>query len=222
MPDVKSYELVEAILESMAVNGLKALKRALDSRIMARGGDKAQVLLKDYELNAEMEKDGVVFTITFDFEHLDDYSKRVVLESASAYKKARSAAQSRDGARKVVKRYTMRSDGRPERIAGRFDARKPSRDARTIRPEIRKTSEQRQRRDALKVSADRSIEHENITVSPRGMDIEDGKIYIEMQRTVKTVNDKTIMPKRDYQGLLGTAVEDFLRIAGEAFVEALK
>jgi len=222
MPDSSKDDIIKSVLEALAVNGLKAIKKSLDSRIMARGSDKAQVLLKEYELNAEISASEITFTIVFDFEHLDDYSKRVVMETASAYKKSRATSQSREGARNTVKRYTMRSNGRPERIAGRFDARKPSKDGRTIRPENRKTSEQRQRHDSRKTSADRNIEHERITVSPRGLDIEDGKIYISMQRETRQINNKTIMPKREYTGLLGTAVDDLLRIAGEALVEALK
>jgi hypothetical protein len=208
---------LDLIRMNVAKKGLIALKRVLDS-----AGFKDIEGLKDYELNSEVFTDSVAFYITVSFASIDDISRERLAKKAVDIKRRREEASTRAGAKRLVKRYTMRSDGRPLKIQGRYDLRRPVRDSQQIRKDARTTARERARKPAIKNAADRLIDHEEIMVSPRGMTIEDDKLHIDLERVIKEKDGKTILPQSEYQGIMRNVVDRIMGVITKEFVASFQ
>ena len=191
-----------AIRESIAKNGITKICRILDE-----AGFKDIEGLKDYEVSAEISGESVFFYISVAFESLDDMTRERLQMEAQNFKKRRDQASTRAGAKKIVKKWVARADGKPQKIQGRFDARRPVRDSQSVRPDARKTSAQRARKPTFKTAPDRLIQQEITLTNPRGMHIEEDKLHISLEREIRKKDDKTILPMAEYQGIMRSIID---------------
>jgi hypothetical protein len=209
----------DSILDVVAKEGLIALKRTLDAAGFADSPH-----LKDYEISATAGGGIVEFEILVDVDSIDDESKRKMRkENDAVYKKHAKEVKGRSDAKEFVRTYTMSPKGRPQRIAGRRDARRPARDARKFQADAKKIPADRARSDAGKGSGERYVEHEMNATAPRGMDVDrSGKLRIALQREIRNTKKKVIFPKGQYQGIVQTFVDKINDIVASKFVPELE
>lgn len=213
-------EAVLSTIDSIAVEGLTALKRILDESGFADSPN-----LKDYEVTASVSKDSVEFELLIDFEGLDEDSKRKMRkENEEVFDRHANEVKGRSEARDFVKTYTMSPrTKRPERIVGMRDARRPPREGRRFQRDARKIPYDRHRTDASKTSGQRYVEHEFAATAPRGLDVDDsGKLRIALHREIRNTKKGVIFPKGDYQGIVKKFVEQIEQIMEEKFVPELE
>ncbi len=206
-------EAAESVIEAIAAEGLVALKSVLDASGFADSEH-----LKDYEVIANVMRGSVEYEIIVKLEALASTATESLREGErvqkptresprAAYMKRISEIASAGEARELVKTYALTKHGKPLRLDGPHDARKPSKDARRHQRDARTGSDRRAKPEARKGSGARLLEHTMAAYAPRGMDVDDdGIIRIAFQREVRTTGKSFIMPQGSYQGI----VKDFV------------
>jgi hypothetical protein len=75
----------------------------------------------------------------------------------------------------------------------------------------------------MKTSEQRILDHEFVTVYPRGLDVDDdGLLKVSMRREVRnTVTGNTILPQGEYTGLIGKFISQVTELIQSLFVPAV-
>lgn len=203
MSEFSSYiehEITEAY-HSVAIAGIKAIR----SLLMDEGFSEIKEL-RDFEIYVDVHDDGFDYRIVVDVDGVST-SSMGKLETANTDQVERKKVSSREDAKKFVTTYTMRPDGRLNRIHGMRDARKPARSKLKPRRPVMKTSRERTRGSSVKTSGERYVEHEFEARMPRGLSIVDKKIEIALQRTIRNTSKRVIYPQGDFQGIIKRIIE---------------
>jgi hypothetical protein len=211
-------EASDALLDLVAKEGLRALKRCLDS-----SGFADSPYLKDYEIYSELSDGEVSFVIELDETALTDESRRKMRkETGSTFKKNARDVEGRGEAKEFRRVYMMDPKGRPERISGSRDARKPRKDARRFTKDARTKAVDRDKVRHTRNAGERYVDHEFKATAPRSMEVEeDGKLRISMQREIRNTNKKVIFPKGMYQGIIDNFLEELASMMSEQFAKEL-
>ena len=220
LSDLVDYieDQIPSIVDVVAHDGLIILKRILDNADFSHSN-----LLNNYEIYSEASSDSVSFTIELDETALTDESKRKMRkETSNTFRRNARDVQSRGEAREFRSVYMMGPNGRPERILGRRDARKPRKDARRFVKDARKNSVDRGRADFPRNSGERYVDHELSATAPRGMEVEDGKLRITMQREIRNTSKKVIFPKGMYQGIIKQFIDELVDVMENEFSSKLE
>jgi hypothetical protein len=194
--------LVDEMVDSIAKDGLVLLKRVLDS-----AGFSKSPYLKNYEVYAHVIGDLVVFEILLDMEAVvaeDQATKDAIEASAEEGDESESLASST---------YVIGPNG-PQRVVGKTsalrDARTPARDAR------------RPARDARKNARDRLIEKEVANITPRSARVDrDGRLSLSLRRAAKTDGEGIVMPRGDFQGIIGVFLREISSLISAKFAPGL-
>jgi hypothetical protein len=216
-------DIMLSIYEPIAVKGLLALKKILDE-----SGFSDSEYLKDYQVYAHLADDAVMFEINIDAEGLSDDSTTDEAprgynrpETSAKDKKKASLVQSKSQAKGYVKSYFIGRNNRPERINGRYDARKPLQDKLKMPRDARKISSDRTRNSNVKNSGQRYVEHELEATAPRGMEVVDKKLRVSVQRTVRNTKFVQKHPKGDFQGIMSKFIDQINQLIAEEFTPAI-
>jgi hypothetical protein len=210
---------ISSMIDVVATEGLTALKRVLDESGFAESPN-----LKDYQLTARVTDDMVEFEISIDMEGLDDASKKKVRkENEDVYRNHAKQVRGKGEAKEFVRTYMMSPKGRPQRILGRRDARRPAKNARKPALDSRVMPAMRAHAATPKTSGERDVEHEFAAESPRGLDVDrDGKLRIALQREIRNTKRKVIFPKDAYQGIVKKFVDELKDIVESKFAPELE
>ena len=206
-------DAAHSVVESIASDGLIALKSVLDSSGFADSKH-----LKDYEVFANVTTTSVEYEIVIKLESISESAKESLRTGEhspktretprAAYMARISAVSSAGEAKKLVKTYALTADGRPYRLEGVHDARKSAKDARKPTRDARTGSDRRARTDAKRGSGRRLVEHTMTAYSPRGLDVDSsGLLHVAFQREVRTTGKTFVMPKGSYQGIVKKFVD---------------
>jgi len=202
---------VAAVSESIAKDGLKALKQTVDD---AGFGDSPY--LKNYEVFSYVEKDLITFEIVLNLEAVetspeslkDDISEAQEAIGDSLTKVFRLTNR---GVEKVNRMKDIRFD--------KHDARRPARDARTPPKRVAGGKDETRTK-----SSDRSIGHALARSAPRKMQMtRGGKVSLSFGlQTEPTGGGGVKFPKGDFQGIIGQFMDKLKQVVSSNFVPELE
>ena len=192
---------VDSIISTVASEGLVLLKRVLDE---AGFGNSEH--LKNYEVFAHVTGHEVAFEIVLDFE-------AVVAEDAATNEALLEPPEDMEGEFEPEATYTLGPSG-PMRLAsrssGKRDARRPARDAR------------RPARDARTTARDRLVAKEVANITPRSARVtKDGRLSVALKRSTRTVDGEMVMPRGEFQGIIGEFMTKLKNLVTQKFSPAL-
>lgn len=193
---------VEAVIDSVAKDGLAALKSVLD-----RSGFAGSEVLRGYTVSAHVSGDTIEFEVLVPSDAVER-TPEVEEEIARAREEA-EADQERDFERAAVRSFTL-IKGRAVRDR-RGDARRPARDAR------------RPAKDARLTSAGRLLRHEIALQAPRSMSLnQEGKLSLRFKRSVRETSRGFEYPKRRLGGSVGDFMDKLRDIIAKRFMPELE
>lgn len=206
---------VDSIRDIIAKDGLRLLQS-----ILRESGFEDSEYLKDYELNAIVNDDEIVYEILIPIDSVEetDLSRQVMAARKIAIdsidKKFEEAA---------VRVYGLSKDNRVHRISSMRDKRKQSRDTKIPSHDTKKKS-----RDTRLRSNVREFEHKIAAAAPRGvgaprsMEVgKSGKLNISFTRRMKNTSSGFKYPKKDFEGIMGKFLDGMQDLIAEKFVPEL-
>ena len=185
---------MEAVVDDIARDGLRALRRVLDE-----AGFSKSEHLRNYEVYAHVTGGEITFEIVLDVEAVvpeDEVTRQAIEEQR------RRAEELQERAARTYKlsRKTMRVG----RLRGLRDARRPARDAR-------------------KTAQDRLVEHELARLAPRSARVtRTGKLSVALRRSVRETEREVKFPEDKFQGILGTFMDRLRDVVFERFAPELQ
>lgn len=196
---VLARRAMEAVIDSIAKDGLIALKRILDE-----SGFSDSQYLKDYSVYAHVQGDVVEFEILVSAESIEE-SPEVQKEMEQARKEAQEGIEE-----EAVRTYGL--DGKsPVRIIGKNDARTPALDARTPARDVRKNAH------------DRLVEHEVAMRAPRSMSVNrKGKLSLRFNRSIRETSRGFEYPSKKSEGIVSNITTSITDVVTKKFVPELE
>jgi hypothetical protein len=199
---------VDRVIDSIAKDGLVALKSALDS-----AGFGEYDSLKNYEVYAHVNNGEIRFEIIVDLESLDEETKQRL-----------RPRDEDEHIRKATKMFAFSGiGGMTRRVTG--SARrlnKPAHDARTKIHDARKPARSGAR-DATKGAEERLAGHELALRAPRGMSITNqGKLSIVLEKSIQETTRDVRFPQGDFQGVIGDFMDKLNKVVVEKFAPELE
>jgi hypothetical protein len=205
--------IVLEVVDSIAQDGLMALKRVLDSSGFAKSP-----LLQDYEVLSHVRGDEITFEILVSAEALDVDTKKL-LESANAA--AEAFSEMSDRVYKVVER------GGFSRVALMRDKRHPVPSA-LNRPKRTRSytkpwgpgSSKYGPKDHLKSANQRKLEHGKALGAPRDMNINrEGKLSVQFRRQTRTAKSGRLhFPQGHFEGIMKKFMDELQEIIIKQFI----
>ncbi len=191
--------------------------------ILEEAGFSKSPFLRGYEVEAHVDGTEITFTINIAYDGLATETKdRIKKANEVTDQQDASGVKSRGEAVQYVKLYTKSRNGRPKRIQGRYDARKPVRDKRKRTTDKRHGSFERQRKSIVKDSGQRLVEHQFEITNPVGMELEDQRLNIKESRQIRNTVSVDVYPRAEYSGLMSKFLEKITSIIEENFGEEIE
>lgn len=193
-------------------------------RVLKENGFTDSPYLKNYEITCESRNGLLELTLILDEQALSDESRRKMRkETPDKFKHESDLVRSKSDAKNFRYTYLKGPIGRPERIQGRRDARKPLKDGRRFQRDARKLDSDRRNTKEPKTSGERYVNHEFSATAPRDMGIdEEGKLRITLQREIRNTKKKAIFPQGEYQGIIKNLLQEITDIMEAEFGKALQ
>jgi hypothetical protein len=191
---------LDRIIDDIAIEGVKALQVILDD-----AGFSKSPYLKNYEIYANVMGQEIVFEILLDMDSVE-YKKDLEEKQEEVRKKKEKKLEDL-----AARTYGLtRQSRRVTRIYHATDMRRPARDAR------------KGARDARKGAAYRLARHEMINKRPRSAHItRQGKLSIEMKRSVRETETKIHLPQGDFEGVIKDIITKLKKIILDKFLPEL-
>lgn len=199
---------IDEVVESVAIEGLQALKHTLDS-----AGFGEFDTLKNYEVFSHVEGREITFEIKVEFESLDEKTKETLLSQSTSQDQK---------IRRTAKTFAFSGIGGAVNSVSRMhDARHVTHDARWKGHDARKTV--REVPDTRKGSGERLAGHGLAFHAPRGISIDKmGKLSVSLEKTVKETDRGVTFPQGDFQGILGKFIDKLKMVVSDKFVPQLE
>ncbi len=194
------------------------------NRVLQENGFTDSPYLKNYEITCESRNGLLELTLILDERALSDESRRKMRkETPDKFKHESDQVRSKSDARKFRYTYLKGPMGRPERIQGSRDVRKPYKDGRRFQRDARKLDTDRRNIKEPKTSGERYVNHEFAATAPRDLGIdEEGKLRITLQREIRNTKKKVIFPQGEYQGIIKKLLKEITDIMEAEFGKALQ
>ena len=205
---------VEAVADTIAKDGLMALKRVLDGAGFAKSP-----YLKDYQTYAHVTADGIVFEILLNLEAVD-IDKKVLQEAAQKATEAFENASERT--------YQVISRGGFNRVARMKDNRRSIPNAlnrpKRTKSNLKQWGDQGYVRNRFKDSGQRKTDHKLALSAPRDMNINrEGRLSVSFQRQTKTTKSGEIhFPQGKFQGLVKKFMDELKQVVLSSFIPELE
>jgi hypothetical protein len=199
--DAMVRRAVEAVIDDIAKDGLRALRSVLD-----RAGFSKSEYLRDYEVYAHVSGGEITFEIVLDVEAVvpEDTATQQAMEEQE-----QKAEEMEQEAEKTF--HLSRKTRRVGRLRGLHDARRGAKDARSGA------------KDARKTAGDRLTEHELARLAPRSARItRTGKLSVALKRSIRETEKEVKFPEGKFQGILGDFVDELKDVVFDKFAPELQ
>lgn len=198
-------QAMDSVIDSIATDGLVALKRILDESGFAQSDE-----LNGYSVAAHVLDDVIEFEILVPVDAVEK-TPEVEEEIRKAAEDAQKAAE--DQIRKAMARTYTLDQGRPVRLGAR-DARKQVNHVHDARKHAK---------DARLTSKGRLLRHEIALHAPRSMSINRaGKLSMRFQRAVRETSRGFEYPKRGFDGIMEKLTAKIREVVAKSFVPELE
>jgi len=213
---VQLQRSVDSIRDTIAKDGLRLLKS-----VLSEAGFDDSEFLDDYELQAIVNDDEIVYEILLSVDSLEetDLSKQVMDSRKTAMDSIDEKFEEA-----TVRRYGLSKDNKIHRISSMHDARNKSHDTKKRSQDTKKKS-----RDTQIRSSTREFNHKIAAAAPRSLGAprsmevgKSGKLNISFTRKLKTTNSGIKYPEKDFEGLMKKFLDGLQDIIYENFVPELK
>ena len=199
---------VESVRDSIAKDGLTALKKVLDESGFSRSS-----YLKDYEVYSHVTGNRIMFEILIQVDSVDIDVKKVQEQNQASVEAFEKAAD---------RTYKIISRGGFNRVSQMRDNRKPRPSA------LRPTKDALHRvgglSSAFKDSGQRKLEHGIAMAMPRGMNVDRiGKLSVQFGKQTRTTKSGDIhFPQGQFQGIIKKFMDELRQIVLTQFSPELE